>query len=297
MTHRDGASPTAGPAGASTAAPKATPTLAAGSAKYTHGHHASVLSAHRWRTIANSAAYLEPHLLAGRSLLDVGCGPGTITVECAQRLAPGRVVGLDAAAEAISVAQTYAAGVGSVATFVQGDAFALPFDDGTFDITHTHQTLQHVGDPVAMLREMARVTARGGTIAAREVDYAVTSWFPLLPGLAQWLDLYLRVHRGNGGEPNAGRHLKAWAHKAGLNAVETTASVWLFSDKTDRAWWGGAWAERVLHSSFARDALEAGHATIDELQTISDAWRKWAQHDDAMLTMTHVEIIATVDRD
>lgn len=263
------------------------------SASYTHGHHASVLASHRWRTIANSAAYLEPHLVAGRSLLDVGCGPGTITTEFAERLAPGRVIGLDAASDAIAAAESHAAEVGSAATFVQADAFALPFDDGAFDITHTHQTLQHVGDPVAMLREMARVTAPGGTIAAREVDYAVTSWFPLLPGLAQWLDLYLRVHRGNGGEPNAGRHLKAWAHEAGLDDVEITATVWLFSEKAERAWWGGAWAERVLHSAFARDALDGGHATPDELQLISEAWRDWAQHDDAMLTMTHVEVIAT----
>ncbi|HQI66947.1 MAG TPA: class I SAM-dependent methyltransferase, partial [Rhodoglobus sp.] len=71
---------------------------------YTHGHHESVLKSHTWRTIANSAAYLEPQLAAGLSLLDVGCGPGTITVEFADRLAPGRVVGLDAAAEVIAKA-------------------------------------------------------------------------------------------------------------------------------------------------------------------------------------------------
>jgi ubiquinone/menaquinone biosynthesis C-methylase UbiE len=263
------------------------------SVKYTHGHHASVLSVHRWRTIANSAAYLESRLIAGRSLLDVGCGPGTITAEFAQRLSPGRVVGLDSAADAIAAARTHAGDVGVDVAFVQGDAFALPFDDGAFDITHTHQTLQHVGDPVALLREMARVTAPEGTVAAREVDYSATTWFPLLPELSLWLDLYRRVHRANGGEPDAGRHLKAWAHAAGLDDVRTTATVWLFSDDVDRHWWGGAWAERVLHSTFARDAIDGGHATPRELQTISDACRAWAQHDDAMLTMTHVEVIGS----
>jgi catechol 2,3-dioxygenase-like lactoylglutathione lyase family enzyme len=68
---------------------------------YTHGHHESVLRSHRWRTAENSAAYLLPHLRPGLSLLDVGCGPGTITVDLARRVAPGRVVGIDVSLGAI----------------------------------------------------------------------------------------------------------------------------------------------------------------------------------------------------
>lgn len=266
-------------------------------ATYTHGHHESVLAAHRWRTIANSAAYLEPHLTAGKSLLDVGCGPGTITAEFATRLSPGRVVGVDAAADAIVAAERHAAEVGATIDLVQADALALPFNDGTFDITHTHQTLQHVAEPVSMLQEMARVTVTGGIIAAREVDYAATAIYPLSPELELWLDLYRRVHRGNGGEPDAGRHMTAWTRSAGLRSIATTASVWLFQSPAERAWWGGAWAERVLQSSFAHDAREGGHATQRELESISAAWKEWAANDDAVLTMTHVEVIATPDRD
>ena len=62
---------------------------------YTHGHHESVLRSHKWRTAENSAAYLLPHLTPGMSLLDVGCGPGTITIDLARRVAPGRTIGLD----------------------------------------------------------------------------------------------------------------------------------------------------------------------------------------------------------
>ena len=51
--------------------------------RYTHGHHESVLRSHNWRTIANSAAYLAPQLVGGSRVLDVGCGPGTITAEMA----------------------------------------------------------------------------------------------------------------------------------------------------------------------------------------------------------------------
>ena len=62
---------------------------------YTHGHHDSVLRSHRWRTVRNSAGYLIPHLRPGQRVLDVGCGPGTITIGLARLVAPGDVVGID----------------------------------------------------------------------------------------------------------------------------------------------------------------------------------------------------------
>ena len=57
---------------------------------YTHGHHESVLRSHTWRTAENSAAYLLGSLGPGQDLLDMGCGPGTITVDLATRVAPAR---------------------------------------------------------------------------------------------------------------------------------------------------------------------------------------------------------------
>ncbi len=79
---------------------------------YTHGHHESVLRSHTWRTAQNSAAYLLPHLRSGQSLLDVGCGPGTITSDLALLVAPGDVVGIDASADVVAQAAAQAAGLG-----------------------------------------------------------------------------------------------------------------------------------------------------------------------------------------
>ena len=95
---------------------------------YTHGHHESVLRSHRWRTAANSAAYLLPHLAPGLDLLDVGCGPGTITLDLARAVAPGRVVGIDAVAEPLVAARADAAAAGiETVTYAVGDAYALAF--------------------------------------------------------------------------------------------------------------------------------------------------------------------------
>ncbi len=257
-------------------------------ARYTHGHHESVLRSHTWRTIANSAAYLEPELGPGRSLLDVGCGPGTITAELADRLAPGLVVGVDASAEVLEKAES----LGSAAQFLVADAYALPFEADSFDIVHAHQTLQHLGDPIAALREMRRVVRPDGVVAVRDVDYAGVIWYPLIPALDDWLVLYERIHRSNGGEPDAGRRLKGWALAAGFAGVETSASIWSYANDDDREWWGGLWADRVLESQFAVDAVERGYATRAELERIAAGWLEWAGAPDGWLAMPHGEVLA-----
>src|SRR5262249_56263311 len=86
---------------------------------YTHGHHESVLRSHRWRTVDNSAAYLASRLTPGTSVLDLGCGPGTITADIGRRVAPGRVLGIDASAGVIQDARRDAEGAANV-------EFALP---------------------------------------------------------------------------------------------------------------------------------------------------------------------------
>jgi ubiquinone/menaquinone biosynthesis C-methylase UbiE len=263
------------------------------SERYTLGHHESVLRTHSWRTVDNSAAYLAPYLVPGVQVLDVGSGPGTITLDIAQRITPGAVIGMDASADVCISASTLArdSGVMNV-DFVVGDAYSLDYPDDTFDIVHAHQVLQHVGDPVAVLREMRRVVKPGGIVAARDVIYGAASWYPLLPGLDTWMRVYQSLARSNAGEPNAGRSLKAWAMEAGFTDVESSASIWCFSTDDDRDWWGSAWAERAVESSFAEQSIETGAASKEELAEISAAWTEWVADDRGWYGMPHGEILA-----
>src|ERR1700754_4743938 len=116
-------------------------------AVYTHGHHESVLRAHRWRTAENSAAYLLPALTPGARLLDVGCGPGTITADLAALV--GSVTAVETAPAALDAARAVAADRGVAIEFAVEDVHALTFADDSFDVVHAHQVLQHVADPVA----------------------------------------------------------------------------------------------------------------------------------------------------
>jgi ubiquinone/menaquinone biosynthesis C-methylase UbiE len=260
---------------------------------YSHGHHESVLRSHRWRTAENSCAYLLPYLRPGQSLLDVGCGPGNITVDLAARVAPGAVLGIDAAPDAIAAAELIDPRPDRV-TFAVGDAYALDAADATYDVVHAHQVLQHLSDPVAALREMRRVTKPGGVVAARDSDYAAFTWAPDTPRLTEWNELYHRITAHNRAEADAGRYLLGWAQRAGFTDVVATSATWTFADPASRAWWGGLWADRIEQSSFAEQAVAYGYADRAELAAIAAAWRTWAEQPDGWFAVLHGEILATV---
>ncbi len=265
---------------------------------YTHGHHESVLRSHRWRNAENSAAYLLTHLHPGLDLLDVGCGPGNLTRDLAQRVAPGRVVGLDASPDVISAARADADGdaeADSGATAVEfrvGDIYALDLEDASFDVVHAHQVLQHLSDPVAALRELRRVARPDGVVAVRDSDYAAMVWAPPDPRLDRWLALYHEVTRHNRAEADAGRFLLGWAQQAGFATVTASTSTWTFADPATRSWWGSLWADRVTESALATQALAHGLADADELADMAAAFRAWAAAPDGFFAVLHGEVLA-----
>lgn len=261
--------------------------------RYLHGHADSVVSAHGARTAENSAGYLLPHLTSDLRLLDVGCGPGSITLDLAERV--GEVVGVDGSAAVIQTARSAARTKGDDRTvFEVADAFALPFADDSFDVTHAHQVLQHVGDPVALLREMARVTRPGGLVAVRDADYEAMTWAPAHPGLTQWLDVYRAAARGAGGEPDAGRHVLRWCHEAGLPEASASASVWCFADDVSRAWWGGQWQRRAVESTFRDEVLDQGLGDEAMITEMVAGWRAWTDSPDGWFVIVHGEVLARV---
>jgi SAM-dependent methyltransferase len=261
--------------------------------RYTHGHHESVLRSHRWRTAENSAGHLLPFLSPGMRLLDVGCGPGTITLDLAGRVAPGQTVGVDRDATVVAEAQRLLASRPiSGLEFTTADTYAREFDERSFDVVHAHQLLQHLSDPVAALVEMRRVLRPGGVLAVRDGDYGGFVWAPSDPLLDRWMELYHDVCTRNGGDADAGRRLLGWAQTAGFREIQPSSSTWTFAEPEPRRWWGELWAERVISSSLAEQAIEYGLSSRDELEAIAAAWRRWLEQDDGFFIVVHAELIA-----
>ncbi len=214
------------------------------------------------------------------SLLDVGCGPATVTVDLADRVGDGRVVGVDASEAVLDSARELAAQRGTAnISFQHANAYELPFADGTFDVVYAHQLLQHLSDPIGALREMRRVTKPGGLVAVRDADYAAMTWYPESPGLTEWNTLYHEVTHAYGYEADAGRRLFSWVQDAGfpLDGIEPSASTWCYATPADRTWWGGLWAERCVASNFAVQAKESALADDVALEQLAQDWLRWAE--------------------
>ncbi|KAI1130916.1 ubiE/COQ5 methyltransferase [Nemania abortiva] len=266
-------------------------------AVYVHGHHASVVNSHSRRTAQNSAAFLIPHIKPHYRILDVGCGPGSITVDLAQLVPQGSVIGVDTSEDVISQARDLARtrGVTANLEFQKSDGSKLPFGDDEFDIVFCHQVLHHVQEPVSILKEMARVTRKGGIVAAREVDYGAVTWYPELPGIQRWEDIHMENFKVSNSQPKAGRYVKAWAREAGFapGDITFTWSVWNYQD-AEAVTWSKSWADRTLYSSYATLSLEKGISTQEDLNYVSDTWREWGETEGAFVIIPNGEVLCRV---
>lgn len=260
--------------------------------RYTHGHHPSVVAQHARRRAEVEAWFLLPRLQPGQRLLDVGCGPGTVTSGLARAVAPGLVTGLDAAPDVLATAREHADETGLAnLEFVGGDVYALSYPDDTFDVVYANQLLQHLSDPVAALREMRRVLRPGGLLAVRDADYATMQPHPKFLEFERWNALYHAVAYANRAEPDAGRFLPSWARAAGFEQIETHPNVVLLEREEARIW-GEAWSQRILHSAVAAHALEYDLANQTELEDLSAGWLRWSREAEALFMFAQVAVLA-----
>lgn len=281
------------------------------------------------RTVDNSAAYMLERLGAMKDhnprlkLLDVGTGPGTISVGFAQAIPQGHVMAVDLNPEALSLARATAktAGVDNM-EFGEADIHHLPFADGTFDITHCHQVLTHVRAPWDAIRELVRVTKPGGIVAAREGDLASEFLWPEASGLSKFHNFIAKMMEAAGGSPSAGRQLLDWALRAGVEReqIRLTYGTWGYSSASDKKTWGEyiyyvtsaftpsdqgiLWGTiimtipparamvRELETNRWREAgLKAGLATEQDLDDMASAWNEWAESDRSSWAMIQGEVI------
>ncbi len=261
---------------------------------YIAGHSKSVLDFHSARTAANSAAYLLASIRPDMHILDIGCGPGTITADLAALVPQGSVIGIDLGPEVIEEARSMAAkrSLKNI-SFEVGNAHELGFPDHKFDVVHAHQVLQHLGEPTHALREWRRVIKPGGILACREGDNSSLAYYPANQDLAEFQNVSQKAARARSCEPNGGRHLVAWARAAGIDRsnITATASVWCFSTPEELAYWSNQWVGRLIQSAVRDNLINGGFATDKDIDRYIKAWREWAANEDGWTAVMHGEIL------
>jgi SAM-dependent methyltransferase len=191
---------------------------------YTPGHGPSAIDFMARRSLASHGEFFLAHLTPGVSVLDCGCGPGTITLGIAGRVAPGCVTGVDFAASQVeqATANAAAADVRNL-SFQVADCYRLPFEDATFDRVFSHALLEHLSDPVRALREFRRVLKPGGVIGVCTPDWGGFLLAPPSPAVSDAVAAYKALQSRNGGDVEVGRKLGIHLAAAGFRAVRMSA--------------------------------------------------------------------------
>lgn len=201
-------------------------------------------------------------IAAGARVLDVGCGPGNVTLMLAELVGDhGYVLGLDRDASSIAAAQSRALQLGvSNVGFVQGDLASPPAEHGLFDAVVGRRVLMYQPDPVAAVRGLGRALRPGGLVVFQEHDASIaplaTSPLPLHTRVREWM---WRTVEREGANIRMGLTLGSVLEQAGFDVAQVRAEAVVQTPKTRYP--TAAIVQAMLHRM-----VRQGVATEDEIQ-------------------------------
>jgi SAM-dependent methyltransferase len=260
---------------------------------YTQRHNPAFVAEMATRIAGEEAAFFLPNLRPGMHLLDVGCGPGSITAGLAEVVAPGTLVGIDLEAAQLVRARSLVAEQGVMnAFFGVANLYQLPFADASFDAVFAHTVVMGLREPVRALTELRRVLRPRGIIGLRDPDLGTEVIAPATPLLEQRRAFLLRVRQYNGGYPFAGRQLRGYLLAAGFTKVEARASVWSAGSLEETRLRAGWFKAQLL--GLAGTGLAEGWIDQQTVDAMDSALDEWAERPDAFSAVTYGEAIGRV---
>jgi ubiquinone/menaquinone biosynthesis C-methylase UbiE len=257
-----------------------------------HGVTPGLREDYQRRTAERQAAFVLPYLRPSMSLLDVGCGPGSITLGLAQAVAPGQVTGIDHDPAHIEAAKALAAELGVTnATFQVGDVLSLPWEDAQFDGAFENDVLTHLSqDAVRAASEVCRVLKPGGFFAARDVDVDAVLWGHQTDAIKQLDQLMVAWQQSRGSDVTLGKRLPAILREAGFaDTVKSVSADTKGDPESTRS--HARITLYLLDGPFGRAIVENGWADQATVERLKERIQAWGEHPDAFFANVHVEVI------
>lgn len=241
---------------------------------YTPGYSETATAFMARRRADTHAAFFLAHLRAGMTVLDCGCGPGTITLGLAERVAPGMVTGIDAEQSQVELARQNARGSAANLRFEAASIYEIPFPENSFDAAFSSALFEHLREPVRALGEIRRVLKPGGVAGLRAPDWGGFLIHPSPPDVAAAIEYYRALQLSNGGDVRAGRKLAGWMRDAGFERVVFSAAYECYP----KAGLIGEYLAQGIESS----SEPANWENEFSRETMAAALREWAGDRDAL---------------
>jgi len=246
------------------------------------------------RRAATHAKFLLPFINSGLRLLDCGCGPGTITLDLAELVSPGKVIGIDISPAQIEVAKSLQIQrkLRNI-RFELGDVNKLKFPSESFDIVFAHGVIEYLEDPIHAFKELHRVLSKDGILAVRHADWGGFLLAPENDDVELFFDLFRQLMVHDGGNLSFGRNQISYLRKAGFNKVQVSASYDCWTPSPDITQKVAVYmASHCLSNEFMKPVLELKLADKSTLEKISEAFLEWGKNPDAFAAEAWAEAIA-----
>ncbi len=218
--------------------------------------------------------WVKAGLRPGMRVLDLACGPGTLSCALADFVADGEVVGVDLSEKMIATARRRqeAAGVRNL-KFQCGDVYSLDAALGQFDFVYSRFLFQHLREPILALNKICRVLKPEGTLCVLDVDDTWLTFVPCESSFQEFTRLAVEGQRQKGGDRYIGRKLGMLFKQAGLTNVSTSVSA-LTSDEL------GVKPFLDITTSFKLEQIDPslrakGQALLDEIYGAVDDPLAW----------------------